>query len=443
MRHSLAHRIGSRLLSLLTLILLAGCPALAATAAPTVVVIDMTGMVNPALAAHARAGMARAAREGAQLVVLAIDTPGGLETAMRMIIKTILSSPVPVAAYVSPAGARAASAGTYLVMASHVAAMAPGTNIGAATPVPVGSGSGASGNSLSKAINDDAAYLRSLATLRSRNADWAERAVREAASLPAVAAQRERVVDLIATDLPDLLRQLDGRRVVLAKHSVQLQLRGAAVHLHAQDWRVRLLSALSDPGIALMLIMLGLAGLAVELVSPGLGLPGLLGTSALVIGLYALQLLPVSAAGLGLLALGVALLVAEAFLPSGLLGLGGVVAFVSGALILMDEGSSSAVPMALLLAVALAMSVGLALLAVMTVRQRRRRSVSGDANLIGASAQIVDATPGCVRASLNGELWQVRCEHALQAGQRVRITARDGLLLDVIPEDSSTSGSAT
>lgn len=412
--------------------------AYAAASAP-VLVIDMTGMVNPALAAHMREGMARATREGAQLVVLAIDTPGGLETAMRMIVKDILASSVPVAAFVSPPGARAASAGTYIVMASHIAAMAPGTNLGAATPVALGGGYGKESSSASKAINDDAAYLRSLATLRARNTDWAERAVRAAESLPATAAQRERVIDLIAADLPDLLRQLDGRSIRLPQHEVQLRLSKAVVNQHPQPWRVQLLSALSDPGIALILIMLGLTGIIAEILIPGIGLPGLLGTTSLVVGLYALQMLPANTAGLALLALGAGLLLAEIFLPSGLLGISGGVALVGGTLILMDEhGSSSAVPVALLLTTAIAIALAMAVLASMALRSRRQLPVSGDASLIGTVGEIVDDRPGNARALLHGELWQVRCDQALQRGQRVQVTAREGLLLDVIPADTST-----
>ena len=405
-------------------------------AAPVVEVIELQGAISPVLAARVAEGLDAAARRDAALVVLRIDTPGGLDGATRSIVKAIVSSAVPVAAYVAPGGARAASAGTYILYASHVAAMAPGTNVGAATPVALGSPraspDGVADASRAKMVNDAVAYLRSLAALRNRNAEWAERAVRDAASLDAQAALQQRVVDVLAGDLPHLLRELDGRRVAMADGERRLQLAGAIVQVQPQGWQLRVLAVLSEPEVALMLVMLGLAALFIELTHPGLVLPGVAGAISLLLGMYALQLLPPDLAALSLLALGIALLAAEFFVPSGWLGTGGALAVVLAAVMLTSDGIPGGVlPRAVALALTAAIAAGLVVLAAFVRRGSRRPPVSGDAMLVGAEGVVIDVTSGQAWVQVQGERWRAAGDAALARGQRVRVLARDGLTLTV------------
>ena len=338
-------------------------PAIGATASVTLLTIN--GAIGPANAEYVERGLAHAVKNGSQLVILQMDTPGGLDTSMRVIIKAVLTSPVPVATYVAPGGARAASAGTYILYASHIAAMAPGTNLGAATPVQIGapgmepererlpqgkedkqdkkSGSKDTSDNATtspmtrKQVNDAAAYIRGLAQMRSRNADWAEQAVREAVSLPADDALKLHVIDYIAADVPALTAQLHGKKVSVLGQDKLLQTKDAPIVDIQPDWHVKLLAAITNPSIALLLLTIGIYGLIFEFMIPGATIPGVVGTIFLLLALYALQLLPVNYAGLALILLGMAFMVAEAFLPSfGVLGLGGITAFVAGALMLID-----------------------------------------------------------------------------------------------------------
>ncbi|MEW6682999.1 MAG: nodulation protein NfeD [Nitrospirota bacterium] len=423
------------------------------------------GPIGPATADYLHRGLARAHARGTMLVILRLDTPGGLDSATRAIIKDILASPVPVATFVAPSGARAASAGTYILYASHIAAMAPGTNLGAATPVQIGAPAPGSEEPApgkrkptrdeskeesrqsddkdqtvkpgmeEKALNDAIAYIRGLAQLRGRNVEWAERAVRTAASLPADEAVTMNVADLMATDVPDLLTKLDGRSVTIDGRAITLSTTAMQVDAFEPDWRNRLLSVITDPNIAYILLLLGVYGLFFELWNPGYVLPGVMGGICLLLALYAFQVLPISYAGLGLILLGIAFMVGEAFLPSfGALGIGGVIAFVVGSIILMDtdvEGYTVAWPLVLTVAaLSAAFFTGVVTLA---LKARRRAVVSGAEELLGASGVALEAFADAGRIRIHSEEWQARTRVPVAAGQRVRVIGRDGLVLVVEP----------
>ncbi len=437
----------------------------AAAQAATVAVLQVDGAISPASADYVERGIAKAHAQGASLVVLQIDTPGGLDTSMRQIIKAILASPIPVATFVSPEGARAASAGTYILYASHVAAMAPATNLGAATPVPIGMPGSAPGDerparqpaggerepdgqksdrkaaerpaapadaARAKQVNDAVAYIRSLAELRGRNADWAERAVREGASLSAEQALKENVVDLIAADVPALLKALHGREVRVLEKTVRLDTETASVLTIEPDARNRFLSVITSPSVALILMLIGVYGLFFEFSSPSFGVAGVAGGICLLLGLYALQLLPINYAGLGLILLGLALMVAEAFLPSfGVLGIGGIVAFVLGATLLIDtEVEGFGIPLPVIVATALASGALIVIVGGMALRARRSPVVSGREEMVGSTGEVLDPEGW---AFIHGERWHVRSTAPLAVGQKVRVRGVDGLTLEVEP----------
>ncbi len=430
----------------LCLLLLMGISAAAAQPGGPVVVLTQSGAIGPAGADYLHRGLEEAAERGAQLVVLRMDTPGGLDLSMRTIIHDILASPIPVATFVAPDGSRAASAGTYILYASHIAAMAPATNLGAATPVNLGGEGGpplgAPGKPADKAaeksamehkqVNDSAAYIRGLAQLRGRNADWAERAVREAASLSANEALKLGVIDFVAADLPRLLEQVDGRTIDIAGRKITLATRGAVTVEREPDWRTNLLAVITNPGIAYILLLVGIYGLLFEFMSPGFALPGVLGGISLLLALFALQLLPVSYAGLALIALGVGLLATEAFSPGTFVfGAGGLVAFVAGSIMLIDtDAPGYAVPPMLVGGVAAAGSVGLLILAKLALAARRRPVVSGREQILGSTGVVLSGDAESY-ALVDGERWRVRAASPLLPGDRVRVVGIDGLVLDV------------
>jgi membrane-bound serine protease (ClpP class) len=404
----------------------------------TATVIAVDGAIGPATAEYVVRSLQAAERDNAAAVVLRLDTPGGLDSAMRSIIRAVLASPVPVIGYVAPAGARAASAGTYILYASGLAAMAPGTNLGAATPVslfgdtplPGGPASKTPPDAeLAKVANDSAAYIRGLATLHGRNAEWAEKAVREAVSLPYDAALKDHVVDLVAPTLPDLLRAADGRTVLAAGRTVQLATADLAIQDVAPDWRERLLSTLTDPTIVYLLLLAGVAGIVFELTHPGIFLPGVLGTICLLLGGYGLNLLPIDYAGLSLALFGIGLMIAEAFVPSfGAFVLGGGAAFLIGSLLMFRspvfQPSRAAVVGATLASLGL---FGVVLVSL--IRSRQRPVVTGNAALIGATGRATrwNGTEGQVM--VDGVFWNARAERPLDVGQPIRVVGREGLNL--------------
>jgi len=445
------------MVSLLRVLLVASfgwIPGLAGAA--SVMVVPVNGAIGPASADFVSRALARAADEHAELVVIAIDTPGGLDRSMRQIIKDILASPVPVAAYVAPSGARAASAGTYILYASHIAAMAPGTNLGAATPVnlaapeaapapktPAGKDdaakpaetSGEESTMSRKQVHDAAAYIRSLAQLRGRNAQWGERAVREAVSLSADEAVKEKVVDLTASDVHDLLAKLDGREVTTAAGKRTLATKDAALVDVEPDWRTKFLGVITDPSAALLLLMAGIYLLIFEFTTPGIALPGVLGAICLLTGLFALQMLPVNYAGLGLVLLGLTFMVAEVFFPAyGSLGIGGVVAFAFGAVMLIDtDVPGFGIPPALIGALVIVSALFILLVVGIAVKARKRPVVTGDEGLIGSVGVALEDVESEGWARVQSEQWRVRSAVPLKRGQHVRITARNGLVLAVEP----------
>jgi membrane-bound serine protease (ClpP class) len=426
---------------------------------PHGVLIPIQGAIGPATSDFFVRKLRAAQKSGTDLVVVRIDTPGGLETSMRDMVQAILAADVPVVTFVAPSGARAASAGTYIVYASHIAAMAPATNIGAATPVQIGGMPGGEekpeqpaaddenkkgkgrpavqpGNAMErKAVNDAVASLRGLGQLRGRNVDWAELAVREGASLSADDALQANVVDLIATDLPGLLREIDGRTVKLQTREVKLATAGLVLREVQTDWRTDLLQLLTNPNVAYLLMLLGIYGLLLEGYNPGAVLPGVVGAISLLLALYAFQVLSVNYTGLALIALGVLLIVAESFVPSfGSLGLGGIVAFVFGSIILLDRD----VPgfrIAWQFIGAMALTGALVLLGIVSfaVRARRRPVVSGVEGLLRERGVAVDDfdRKGFVR--VHGEVWSAESRVPIHAGQKLRIVRVNGLQLEVEP----------
>lgn len=402
--------------------------------------VTIDGAIGPASASYVKEALATAAARRADVVILKMNTPGGLNSSMREIIADVLGSSVPVVGYVAPSGAHAASAGTYILYATHIAAMAPGTNLGAATPVQIGgplpglpSGTPDKDSKdktaepkdamTAKVTNDAVALIRSLAELRNHNADWAEKAVREAATLSANGALQEKVIDLVARDPAELLRQIDGRVVEVAGGKTQrLATKDAVVEVVDPGWISRFLAVITDPNVAFILLMVGIYGLIFEFVSPGAVAPGVVGTICLLIGLYALNLLPINYAGLGLMLVGIALLAIEAFSPTVVIGLGGVVAFVLGALMLVRVEAPGYRLSWSVIAVVAAMFTGFVLVVLGALRRARNAPTRVGAQAMrGLSAQVLDWNETEGHVFTHGERWQARGADSFRPGETVEV----------------------
>ena len=417
-----------------------------------IIQLTIDGAIGPATTDYIERSFELATKQNASIIIIRIDTPGGLDSAMRSIIKKITNSSIPVVSYVSPTGARAASAGTYILYASHIAAMAPSTNLGAATPVQVGGGlpsptkmdkKPAQENDKAmknKIINDAVAYIRGLAALHGRNQEWAEDAVREGVSLTANEALKKNVIDIVASDIGDLLKQINGRTIKILGQKHSLQTTGLPIKQVEPGWRSRFLSVITNPNIAYILMLIGIYGLILEFSNPGAIVPGTIGSICLLLALYSFQLLPINYAGMALILLGVALMVGEAFQPSfGILGIGGVIAFVIGSIILMDtKAPGFGIDISVIVTFSLSSAIIFIFAVGMAIKARRRPVVSGLDELINNEAIVINDFDQTGAVSIHSERWNAKTLTPLHSGQRVKVTGSKGLILEVEPIEKIT-----
>ena len=434
-----------------------------AAEAGQVVELEVKDGIGVATAEYLISGIEHAEEIGAELVIINMDTPGGLMKPMRDMVQKILTSSVPVATYVTPAGARADSAGTYILLASHIAAMAPTTHLGAATPVSLGGEDATppidddtddedtdeptppSGSSMErKVMNDAVAYIRGLAERHGRNADWAEKAVTEAATLTASQALEQNVIDFIAADRDELLELIDGHEVEINGETIALATADAEVEAYEPNWRIRLLGVISNPEIVLLLGLIGLYGLMYEGWNPGAIVPGVVGVICLLLAAYALQVLPVNYAGLALIFLGIALMIGEAYAPSfGALGIGGIAAFVFGSIMMFDSGIPGfGISLAFVIGLALVFALLIIWMLGYLVKLRRRGAVSGVESIVGGVATAMEDFSAEGMVWLEGESWHARSSVPISKNQQVVVRAMDGLILDIEPVVSTANPDA-
>jgi membrane-bound serine protease (ClpP class) len=400
-----------------------------------VLVLPLSDAVGPVTAHFLSHGIKLAEREQAEAVVIQLDTPGGLDTSMRDIVKAILGASIPVIVWVAPQGARAASAGVFITLAAPIACMAPGTNIGAATPISIGGGPAAPDSSMNhKVISDAAAYARSLAELHGRNAEWAENAVRKAVSLTAEEAVKEKVVDFLAADLDELLDSVDGRIVRTVLGDAVLRTSDRQVRTLAMTWRERVLALVTNPSVAYLLFLAGLLGLGVELYHPGVILPGVVGAISLILAFFAFQNLPINAAGVLLILLGVVLFILEVKVPSyGVLSIGGVVSLVLGSLFLFQSGSALRVSLLVLVPSVLAFAGFFTLIVFLAARAQRRPRLGGSDGMVGEIGQAATGLEPEGKVFVHGEYWNARSTTPVPRGTEVRVLRVEGLKLEVEP----------
>ncbi len=439
------------LLMLLGLVIALPDPLAKEGAGAEVWMVSFDGALGPAAGDLIVRSIENAQAAGAVALIIQMDTPGGLDKAMRDVVKAILSADIVVISFVHPDGARAASAGTYIAYASHISAMSPATNIGSSTPVSIAPTPSIPGEPdekgdarpapqdamMKKVVNDAVAYLQGLAELRGRNIEWAEETVREGANLRASAALAKNVIDLIAKDVPTLLAAVDGREIELPNRTVTLDVAGARVVLVETDWRHELLEVITDPSIAYGLLIFGVYALILEFYNPGMVFPGVVGVICLLLGAYGMQMLPVNYAGLALMVVGIGMMVGEAFTPTmGALGVAGVVAFVMGSIMLMDtQQPGYQVPILIIAAFAVT-SAALTLFTVgAAVRARNQEVVTGKDAMVGKQAEALEdfESQGWVRAF--GESWQAESSKPVKEQAVLKIVAVEGLILKVQPED--------
>lgn len=447
-------RQGGRLI-LVLLAIIAVTPPTLAQSNNSVIVSDISGVIGVATTRQLTLTIDQAKAKQAEALIIRLDTPGGLVSSTRELIKQIIASPIPIVVYVAPSGARAASAGTFLVYAAHVAAMAPGTNLGAATPIEIGSipglppprrdeprknGKDASGTQPQtaaerKSVNDVVALLRSLAQLRNRNTDFAERAVRDAATLTAEDAHREAVIEIVASNMDDLLAQLDGRKITIGGVERTLATKTAQIVRVEPDLRTLLLSVISNPNVAFLLMMIGFYGVILEFWNPGTFVPGVVGGISLILAMIGLAALPVNYGALGLLVLGIALMIGEVFTPGiGVLGIGGLAAFIAGAYFLFEgAGADIEIAISLPLIIGMATATALVIFGVIAaaMKARRRPPLTGAEQIIGSIGQVIAWQDGAGQVRVLGEVWNARASNPIQPGNTVRVIGREGLTLIV------------
>ncbi|MFO7726283.1 MAG: nodulation protein NfeD [Oceanipulchritudo sp.] len=441
------------------------------TAEPAVL-LEVEGPIGPAVADYLGRAFERAEDSEAPVIIIRMDTPGGLDTSMRAIIREILDSPIPVSVYIAPEGARGASAGTYILYSAHIAAMAPATSVGAATPVQMGGAPG-SGRTQStpepgeepdnqeeaeqdgdeesagssseamrrKVVNDAVSYLRGLAELRGRNAEWAEKAVREGATLTSSDALETNVINFKVANVEALLNEMDGFTVEVDGRDWTLETKGRTVQKIEPDWRTKVLSVITNPNVAYILLLLGIYGIILEFSNPGSFVPGISGVISLLLGLFALHLLPVNYAGAGLILLGILLMLAEAFAPSfGALGIGGIIAFVLGSIFLIDtDAPGFELHIPVIIGVTLASALIFIVVFAMAMKAWKRPVVSGSEGIVGSEAEALGDFSEEGRVRLKGESWKARTRAPLRRGERVKVTHIDGLTVTVEPLEHTQS----